>query len=110
MIVGCLKCILGMNLSCANKSLFTISFDLYLEKIAPNNGALFKGEISPNNNNSNNNNNNNNDNNPLASCSLRNLGFLLPHTVHFDKSIGVPVFVFTTLGFLLYVFFLYFKQ
>ena len=98
MIAGCLKCILCMNLSSANKKLFTISFDLYLEKIVPNNGSFFKGKLSPNNNN------------PLASSSLRNLGFLLPHTVHFDKSIGVPVLAFTTLGFSLSVFFLYCKQ
>ena len=49
-------------------------------------------------------------NNPLAFCSLINLDFLLSHTVHFDKSIILPLFVFTTFGFLLSVFFLHFKQ
>ena len=49
-------------------------------------------------------------NNPLASCSLINLNFLLSHTAHFDKSIILPFFVFTTFRFLFSVFFLHFKQ
>ena len=48
-------------------------------------------------------------NNPLASCSLMYFNFLLLHTAHFDKSIILPFFVFTTFAFLLCVFFLHFK-
>ena len=46
----------------------------------------------------------------LASCSLINFSFLLLHTAHFDKSIIHPFLVLATLGFLLSVFFLHFKQ
>ena len=49
-------------------------------------------------------------NNPLASCSLSNFDFLLLHTKHFDKSIILHFLVLATLGFLLSVFFLYFRQ
>ena len=42
---------------------------------------------------------------PLVSFSLINFVFLLLHTVHFDKSIILPFFVFMTFGF-----FLNFKQ
>ena len=38
-------------------------------------------------------------NNPLPSCSLINLDFLLPHIVHFNNSIVLPLLVFETLGF-----------
>ena len=48
-------------------------------------------------------------NNPLGSCSLKNLDFLLTHTSHFDISIILPFFVLTTFGFLLSVLFLHFK-
>ena len=44
-------------------------------------------------------------NNPLASCSLINLDFLLLHTEHLNKSIILSFFVFKTSGFLLCVFF-----
>ena len=47
---------------------------------------------------------------PLSSCFLINLDFLQPHTVHFDNVIVLPVLVFETLGFILYLFFLHFKQ
>ena len=47
---------------------------------------------------------------PLASCSLINLDFLLLETAQFGVNIILPFFVFTTFGFLLYVFFLHFKQ
>ena len=36
-------------------------------------------------------------NNPVASCSLINLNFSLSHTAHFDKSIGVSLFLIATL-------------
>ena len=49
-------------------------------------------------------------NNPLPSCCLVNFDFLLSHTAHFDRSIILPIFVYSTFGFLLSVFFLYFKQ
>ena len=49
-------------------------------------------------------------NNPLASCVLLNLDFLLPHIVHFDNIIVLPLLVFEILGFMLSVFFLHFKQ
>ena len=49
-------------------------------------------------------------NNPFASCFLINLGFLLSRAAYFNKSICFPLFVFAILGFLLYVFFLGFKQ
>ena len=42
---------------------------------------------------------------PFTSCSLINLGFLLLQTAQFDESISFPFFVFSTLGFLLSVFF-----
>ena len=50
-------------------------------------------------------------NNPLASSSLINFDFLLPHTAHFDKSIIHPFLrFFATIGFFFAVFFLHFKQ
>ena len=49
-------------------------------------------------------------NNPLGSCSLKKIDFLLLHTEHFDKSIILLFLVLTTLGFLPSVFFRHFKQ
>ena len=49
-------------------------------------------------------------NNPPAFCSLRNFDFLLSHTAHSDKSIILPFLVFTTFGFLLFVFLLHYEQ
>ena len=43
-------------------------------------------------------------NNPLASCSLTNLNFLVSHTAHFYKIVSFPLFVFATFDFLLSVF------
>ena len=43
--------------------------------------------------------------NPLASCSLINLDFLLPHIAHFCSSIVLFLLVFEILGFLFYEFF-----
>ena len=43
---GCFKCISGINLSPANKNLFTISFIfVHLNKILPKNGILFSSAL-----------------------------------------------------------------
>ena len=64
-------------------------------KLSPNNGtSLLTGILRPKVVNF-----------PLSSCFLISLDFLQPHTVHFDN-----VLVFETLGFILYLFFLHFKQ
>ena len=47
---------------------------------------------------------------PFACCSLINLDFLLSQAAQFDESIILPFLIFTNLGFLFYVFFLYFKN
>ena len=39
---GYLKCIVGMNISSANKNLFTISLILYFQKITTNNGTFLR--------------------------------------------------------------------
>ena len=39
-------------------------------------------------------------NNPLASCFLINLDFLLPHIAHFDNIISLPLLVLETCGFM----------
>ena len=44
-------------------------------------------------------------NNPLASCFLINLGFLLPQIAHFDNNIFLVLLVFETLWFMFFVFF-----
>ena len=49
-------------------------------------------------------------NNPLAFCCLINFNFLLSHTAHFGKSIILQFFFLATIGFLLSVFCLHFKQ
>ena len=49
-------------------------------------------------------------NNTLASCSLRNFYLVLLHIAHIDKSIILPIFVLTTFGYSLSVFFAHFKQ
>ena len=49
-------------------------------------------------------------NNPLASCFLINLDFLLPHHAHFDNIISLPLLVLETCGFMCFVYFLHFKQ
>ena len=49
-------------------------------------------------------------NNPLAFYFLIDLDLLLLEISHFDKGIILPFFVSTALGFLLFIFFLYFKQ
>ena len=90
--MGCLKCISGINLSPANKNLFTISSILYVvltwliwNKRGPTKWILLTGVFVPKPLK-----------NRLASCSLINLGFLLTHSAHFDKGIILPFFVFTT--------------
>ena len=47
-------------------------------------------------------------NNPLASCSLINIDFLLPYIAHFDKSIVLLLLVFETLEFMFSVFWCFF--
>ena len=45
---GCFKCISGINLSPANKNLFTILFILYFQNtISPNIGTLLDGVLRP---------------------------------------------------------------
>ena len=87
---GCLSspCILGMNLSPANKNLFIILFILYSQnKIESNIGIWLKDVfiLVPLNN-------------PLASCSLINFYFLLPQTAQFDRS-NFRFFSWQPLGF-----------
>ena len=84
---GCRKSISDKNLSLANKNL-----DL-------NKQISFKGIVIAKLHN-----------NPLASCYLINLDFLLSHNAHVDKSIILPFFVLGTIGFLISVFFLHLKQ
>ena len=95
------KCISGMNLYPANKSLFVISFILYLQnEIGATKGIWLKSDFKllsyflsyyiPKLLD-----------NPLVSCFLMNLDFLLSHTAHFHKSICFHLFLFATLGFLL---------
>ena len=64
-----------------------------------NNGILLKGVLISNL-----------VNNPCGSCFLINLDFLLRHTKNFDKNIALLLLVFETLGFILSVFLLHFKQ
>ena len=79
---GCLKCISCTNLSPENKNLITISLILYSwNKREINKGILLESVFIPKPLN-----------NPLASCSLINLDFLLSQTANFDKGIILPVF------------------
>ena len=48
--------------------------------------------------------------NRLASCSLRNLHFLLAHTAHLENSMIVPFLVFLASVFSMFAFFLHYKQ
>lgn len=97
---NCLKGISGMNLSSSNKNLFLMLFIfIHFKQISPNNGILLKEVLIPNWLK-----------NPLTSCSLINFYFLLLHAERFDKSIIFSLLVFETLGCLLSVFFLQFKQ
>ena len=69
---------------------------LYLyDKISPATGILVKGVFYPKILN-----------NLLGFSFLINIYFFLSHMGHFDESIFLPLFVFTTLAFLLSVFFL----
>ena len=63
--------------------------------MSPNIGNLLKGVLIPNLLN-----------NPLASCLLINLDFLLPHIAHFDNIIILPLLVLETFGFIFFVYFL----
>ena len=49
-------------------------------------------------------------NNMLVTCSSVNLNFFQSHLAHFDNSVVLPLLVFKTVGFMLSVFFLHFKQ
>ena len=48
-------------------------------------------------------------NNPLASCYLINLDFLLPHIAHFDNIMNLPLLVLESCGSIFFVCFLRFK-
>ena len=67
--------------------------------MSPNNEILFNGVLIPKLLN-----------NPFACFSLIDFYFLLSHIAHVDKIIVLPLVVFKTLGFILSVFFLHFKQ
>ena len=54
--------------------------------MSPNNGILLNGVLKPRLLN-----------NRFAFCSFINLGFLLPHTAHFDGNIDLPFLYFNTL-------------
>ena len=87
---GCLSspCILGMNLSPADRNLFIILFILYSQnKTEPNMGILLKDAfvLEPLNNH-------------LPSCSLTNFDFLLPQMAQFDIS-NFRFFSWQPLGF-----------
>ena len=49
-------------------------------------------------------------NKPFTSCSLTNLDFFIPHTVHFDYIINLPFFVLEIFEFNVSVFLLHFIQ
>ena len=89
-----------MNLFPHNKRLFTISFILYLQiKKNQLEEFFFKGVFV-----------HKLLNNTLAPFSLINLNLLVRHAGSFDKISSFPLFLFATLGFLLSVFSLNFKQ
>ena len=68
-------------------------------KISPNIFTLQNGVLRPNLLN-----------NLFASWFLIDLDFLLPHILHFDNTIVLPLIVFQTLRFMFSVFFVHFKQ
>ena len=67
--------------------------------MSPNIGNLLKGVLIPNLLN-----------NPFASYLLINLDFLLLHIAHFDNIISLPLLLLETCGFMVFVYFLHFKQ
>ena len=85
-----------MRLLPASKSLFTISFSflnsLKQNIISLNKTAVLRPKLLN------------------ASWFLINLHFLLPHIVHFDNIIALPLIVLETFGFMFSVFFIHFKQ
>ena len=84
---GYFKCISGINLSPANKSLFTIAFILYFQnKVFIMGKSLRISTFIPVKLL----------NNPVTSFYLKNFDFLLFHAEHFEKSIILPFLVFTT--------------
>ena len=90
-IPGCFKCISGINLSPANKCLFTIAFILFFYKKPFIKGKSLEIDVFTTVKLL----------NTLASCSLRNFNFLQLQTKHFNKSIILLFIFFTTSGFLL---------
>ena len=97
--VGCLKCILGINLSPTNKNLLFHLFYTFKNKIPTNIDVLLLSALQPKLLN-----------NWLASSYLINLDFLLLQTTHAHKSIILPLLVLETLGFIFSLSFLHFKQ
>ena len=79
--------------------MFCIQRSCTQNKISPNNAILLKGILTPKLLN-----------NPFAFCFLINLDLLLPQIAHLHNIIVLPVLVFETLGFMLPVFLLHFKQ
>ena len=67
--------------------------------MSPNIGNLLKGVLIPNLLN-----------NPFASYLLINLDFLLLHIAHFGNIISLPLLILETCGFMVFVYFLHFKQ
>ena len=103
--LGSFKCIPGINLSPANKNLLTISF-IFIIALSGTafNRIAFKTRyhpimesylILPQD---------------LNYLMLQLVLVLLPHIAHFSNIIILPLLVFETLGFILFVFFLHFKQ
>ena len=92
---GCFRCISGINLSPANKTLLFVVFIVFIfsEKIH-NHDFWISNHL----------------NSLFFSCSSINLDFLLSDAVQFDRSIAFTLVVSATLGLLLFVFFLRLKQ
>ena len=113
---GCLKCILGMNLSPANKNLLIILFiiiyfnkscvfklsslSIIIVNIPINRTGFWNFKYNFINNGLSNGTLLIIPNNRFACYTSINLDFLLSNTVHFDESVIFPFFVFATLGFL----------
>ena len=99
---GCLKCLSGMNISLANKNVFTFllfhSFYILRTTYLLTAGSYLMEFLSLNISIIH-----------LLLGFLTNIIFLLSHTPHVDKRIIFPLFVFSTLVFSLSIFFLQFK-
>ena len=97
-LVNCTQA-LYVNLNCYKCISDNICTYICYNKISPNTGTLSKGVLIYKLFNKH-----------FVSWFLINIDFLLSHNAHFDKSIILPFFVSVTLGFLLFVFLLHFKQ